>query len=87
MTRLARSLYPAPWRYSFDWYPSGSPWRACHCLELPFVLGTDTAWAAAPMLGGGRPPALVAEVRGHWIDFIRHGDPGWAAGTTHHFTR
>src|SRR6202012_4162624 len=23
--------------YQFDWAAPASPWRACHCIELPFV--------------------------------------------------
>lgn len=87
--RLARLLTDAgatPWLYRFDWHPPHTPYGACHCIELPFVLGSADAWRDAPMLGGELPADLVREVRDAWSGFVRTGDPGWAAGTTHHFT-
>jgi para-nitrobenzyl esterase len=88
--RLARLLTAAgapPWQYRFDWHPADSPYGACHCIELPFVLGDEAAWRHAPMLRGQRPPDLVDEVRDRWIGFARSGDPGWARGTSHRFTK
>ncbi|GAA3930768.1 carboxylesterase family protein [Actinomadura viridis] len=87
--RLARSLIDngaAPWLYQFDWHPPHSPYGACHCIELPFVLGTAAAWRDAPMLDGAPPAGLVREVRRSWTGFVRQGDPGWEVGTTYHFT-
>ncbi|MFD0363131.1 carboxylesterase family protein [Nocardia sp. GCM10030253] len=75
-----------PWLYRFDWHPGDSPFGACHCIELPFVLGHAAAWRHAPMLDGARPSGLLGEMRRSWIGFVRHGDPGWARGTTHRFT-
>ncbi|MEV6339708.1 carboxylesterase family protein [Nocardia vinacea] len=72
------------WLYRFDWHPAASPFGACHCLELPFLLGSAAAWAHAPMLMGERPQALVEDMRERWIGFIRHGDPGWSRATEHH---
>jgi para-nitrobenzyl esterase len=34
-----------------NWRPKGSAYGACHCIELPLLLGTDEAWQGAPMLG------------------------------------
>ncbi|MFI6517972.1 carboxylesterase/lipase family protein [Spirillospora sp. NPDC050679] len=85
---LARSLTAsgaAPWSYRFDWHPPRSPYGACHCIELPFVLGTPASWRRAPMLDGDPPAGLVGQVRRAWTGFVRQGDPGWTAGTTHHF--
>ncbi|MFC9437097.1 carboxylesterase/lipase family protein [Nocardia sp. NPDC057030] len=76
----------APWLYRFDWQPDGSPFGACHCLELPFLLGDAQAWQHAPMLRGERPGQLVDEMRRSWIGFVRDGDPGWERGSTRHFT-
>lgn len=76
----------APWLYRFDWQPEGSPFGACHCLELPFLLGNAEAWQHAPMLQGARPQQLVDEMRRSWIDFVRSGNPGWERGSTRHFT-
>lgn len=72
------------WLYRFDWHPAASPFGACHCLELPFLLGSAAAWAHAPMLMGERPQALVEDMRERWIGFVRHGDPGWSRATEHH---
>ncbi|MFE9576779.1 carboxylesterase/lipase family protein [Nocardia sp. NPDC006044] len=76
----------APWLYRFDWQPEDSPFGACHCLELPFLLGSAHAWQHAPMLRGERPRQLVDEMRRSWIGFVRDGDPGWERGSTRHFT-
>ncbi|WP_433526695.1 carboxylesterase/lipase family protein [Nocardia pseudovaccinii] len=85
--RLAETLAAqgnTAWLYRFDWHPATSPFGACHCLELPFLLGNAAAWAHAPMLMGERPQALVEDMRERWIGFIRHGDPGWSCATEHH---
>ncbi|QFG22696.1 carboxylesterase family protein [Actinomadura sp. WMMB 499] len=89
LARLARSLTEhgaPPWEYRFDWHPAGGPFGACHCIELPFVLGTAAAWRDAPMLAGERPAALVDRTRRAWAGFVRDGDPGWARGTARRFT-
>ena len=64
--------------YRFDW--SAGPFGACHCIDLPFLLGTDEAWANAPMLGGStaaRTPTAEAFRRAVGR-FVRAGDPGWS---------
>ncbi|MGI5340903.1 carboxylesterase/lipase family protein [Streptomyces sp. CA-181903] len=74
---LADAGNPA-WVYRFDYAPEGSPFGACHCIELPFVFGELDAWPDAPMLRGADPEetaALVDRVQGHWIAFVRDGDP------------
>jgi para-nitrobenzyl esterase len=66
------------WAYVFDWAPPASPFRACHCIDLPFVFGTFAAWREAAMLAGGDPvqmAALSSAMRGAWAAFARHGDP------------
>jgi len=73
---IARQGKPA-WAYRFDWCPPGSPFGACHCIELPFVFGNPPAWKDAPMLGGAMPSALVDIVQSAWVAFVRDGDPGW----------
>ncbi|WP_158885160.1 carboxylesterase/lipase family protein [Amycolatopsis anabasis] len=80
--RLAEALAehgnPA-WLYQFDWSPAGSPFGACHCIELPFVFGNPHAWRNAPMLGDpvpGPPAAVTDLVQRAWIAFVRDGDPG-----------
>ena len=89
MLRLARALTgngAAPWLYRFDWHPPRGPFGACHCIELPFVLGTAESWRDAPMLDGDPPAGLVRKVRRSWGGFVHRGDPGWPADTTHHFS-
>jgi para-nitrobenzyl esterase len=64
--------------YQFDWAPPQSPFKACHCIELPFVFGSFPAWRDAQMLAGGDPAemaALSALIRRAWIAFVRDGDP------------
>jgi para-nitrobenzyl esterase len=69
------------WLYRFDWAPPGSPFQACHCLDIPFVFGNwHSAWRDAPMLAGGDPAEMAAlshTMQRSWIEFIRNGDPGW----------
>jgi para-nitrobenzyl esterase len=63
--------------YQFDWSPSGSPWQACHCIELPFVFGTRAAWDA-PMLAGMNEAeyARISKTMGEaWCGFARTGKP------------
>ena len=65
--------------YVFDWGAPASRFRACHCIELPFVFGTFHAWAGAPMLAGGdtgQMADLSAAMRQAWIAFVRTGEPG-----------
>jgi para-nitrobenzyl esterase len=74
---LAQHGNPA-WVYEFDWSPPGSPFGACHCIELPFVLGNPPAWHDAPMLAGADPSTLatlVDIVQPTWIAFAHHGNP------------
>lgn len=90
MHRLAAGRAAAGERvygYRFDWQPAGSPFGACHCIELPFVFGNPAAWREAPMLAGQQPAGLVDAVQAAWIAFVRSGDPshpglpGWAPYT------
>lgn len=79
--RLAEAVSQAgarTWIYQFDWAPPNSPFKACHCLELPFVFGNPQAWSEAPMLQGTDPAALTdlsAEIRCAWSGFAHTGDP------------
>jgi len=61
--------------------PAGST-PACglfsHCIELPFLFGTDADWANAPMLAGADPheiDTLGRRLRTAWLGFIRAGAP------------
>ncbi|MDT3397234.1 carboxylesterase family protein [Streptomyces sp. B1866] len=76
-TRLAKSGARV-WTYRFDYSASGSPFGAPHCIELPFLFGTDADWATAPMLAGAHPDdldTLGRRLRTAWLGFIRTGAP------------
>ncbi len=65
--------------YQFDWAPQGSPFRSCHCIELPFVFGNFAQWPDAAMLAGGvwaDMEGLAATMRAAWAAFARGGDAG-----------
>ena len=58
--------------YVFDWKPAGSAFGACHCIELPFLMGSFADWAGAPMLGSGSQQALAElgpPMRRLWYEF------------------
>ncbi|MFF9803325.1 carboxylesterase family protein [Streptomyces rochei] len=66
------------WTYQIDYSASDSPFGAAHCIELPFLFGTDADWAGAPMLAGAHPDdldTLGRRLRTAWLDFIRTGTP------------
>jgi para-nitrobenzyl esterase len=77
--RLARQARSA-FAFRFDWSPPGSPFGACHCIELPFVFGDLGAWRASPMLAGADAAdvrRLMEEVQHAWTGFVHTGSPGW----------
>lgn len=80
--RLAEAANKAgsrTWVYQFDWAPPGSPFKACHGLEVPFIFGNLEACRDAPVLQGARSEVvadLTAAIRSAWIGFIRTGNPG-----------
>ncbi|WP_281262784.1 carboxylesterase family protein [Streptomyces cahuitamycinicus] len=98
--RLAARLSEAGarvWTYRFDYAAPASPFGATHCIELPFLFGTDADWTAAPMLAGADPhdiDTLGRALRTAWLSFIRTGTPStdtpWppftaAAPAVHHW--
>jgi len=75
--RLAKKL--DAFVYRFDWAAPGNPFKACHCIDIPFLFGTHDVWDA-PMLEGA-PKGLEAEtgLREVWAAFL-HGkrpSPAW----------
>ncbi len=75
--------------YSFGWAAPGNPFRACHCIELPFLFGTFQHWHDAPMLAGGDPGAMAAlgaAMRRSWIAFIHGGSPAQPGLDWPHYT-
>jgi para-nitrobenzyl esterase len=68
--------------YRLDWSPRDAPLGACHCMDLPLLLGTPNAWSAAPMLGPHRDPLdrrLAREMRRLWTRFAYDGVRGLGA--------
>ena len=42
------------YKYQFDWSAPDSIYKACHCLELPFLFGNLDTWNAPMLAGAGR---------------------------------
>ncbi|WP_323511961.1 carboxylesterase family protein [Subtercola sp. RTI3] len=64
--------------YRLDWRPMGTPWGACHCLELPFFWADEEFWRGSPMLGGAVWADLEKtglQLRRSWAAFARTGTP------------
>ncbi|WP_206676617.1 carboxylesterase family protein [Mycobacteroides franklinii] len=61
--------------YRIDWEPKGSAFGACHCVELPLLLGTEQDWEGAPILGTetGYQDALGLNMRRQWAQFATTG--------------
>jgi len=80
--RLAEAVHKAgsrTWVYQFDWAPLGSPFKACHGIELPFIFGNFESYKDVPVLQGANPEVaadLTAVMRKAWIGFIQTGNPG-----------
>ena len=70
--------------YRLELRPEGSPFGACHCLDLPLLFGEEADWRGAGMLGT-EPWANLERVghrvRASWGAFATSGDPstddGW----------
>jgi para-nitrobenzyl esterase len=70
--------------YRLDWSPAGAPLGACHCMDLPLLLGTAAAWSDAPMLGPHDDPVdngLGKRMRGLWSRFAYEGTAALGAET------
>lgn len=64
--------------YAFSWTPRHGGDGAVHCLELPFLLGTERSWAGSPMLGStswAEVEELGRALRRAWTSFAHHGRP------------
>jgi para-nitrobenzyl esterase len=58
------------------WCPRGSVMGACHCIELPFILGDYDDWKDARMLQGmtrSDYDHISAELLSAWTSFARSG--------------
>ncbi|KAJ5553736.1 hypothetical protein N7494_003114 [Penicillium frequentans] len=60
--------------YSFGWAADDNALGACHCIDIPFVLGGWNAWKTAPMLTGQNTQADIArlgsDLKDMWTDFM-----------------
>jgi para-nitrobenzyl esterase len=64
--------------YQFDWGSPQATLGACHCIDLPFVFGTHSAWMRAPILAGTDEASvapLTASVMRRWSAFAATGRP------------
>ncbi len=64
--------------YVFDWAPPASRYKACHCIDIPFVFGNFDMWGNPGMLAGGNAAEMAAlsrAVQRAWFGFIRDGTP------------
>jgi para-nitrobenzyl esterase len=82
--RMAARIMQAGGRafvYRFDRQSPDAALGACHCLDIPFALGTWPAWTNAKLLGGADEASverLSADMMPRWAEFAAHGDPGFA---------
>ena len=69
------------WSYLFGWpCPLMKALKACHVIEIPFVMGITGAPAGQFFTGGGEDAArLSAQMRAAWAGFA-HGHPPAAEG-------
>jgi para-nitrobenzyl esterase len=72
------------WMYRFDQPEPEANHQlgACHAAEIPFVFDTITRAELRPLIGDAPSQAVADRVHRVWVDFITHGDPGWAAYDT-----
>jgi para-nitrobenzyl esterase len=71
----------SPFLYRFDWSAPATGFGACHCIELPFLLGNWPAWRRAPMLGRRQAPGLRRTMQAAWAKFAHGAAPWQGAGT------
>ena len=80
----ARQGTASTWTYRFD-HPepeNNHGLGACHGVEIPFVFDTLAGHDVRPRLGDTPSQAVADRVHQVWVDFITHGNPGWAAYDT-----
>ena len=56
------------------WHPTGSPFGACHCLELSMLFGTWERWQGTALLGDTPYAEWLSRgqaLRRQWIEFVR----------------
>lgn len=67
------------WNYHFAWQSPafGGLLGAAHVVDVPHVFNTLASSQAGPFLGGAGHPPLADAMFGHWLRFVKTGDPGW----------
>ena len=73
--------------YRFDWSPSDDGFGATHCIELPFILGTEESWRDSPMLAATSWTTVNEtgrDLRRAWTTFAHEGvlGPEWRPATS-----
>ena len=78
--RFARHLQRAGVDVSvlcLDTRPEGSPFGACHCLEIAWLFGAWQRWKTAPMMGTMSQAQWQQQsclFRQRWTDFVKGGE-------------
>jgi para-nitrobenzyl esterase len=81
-TASARGSAPT-WVYRYAYRPDGVG-PAGHCIDVPFWFDCLDSPIGIPALAGENPPPALADAtHGAAVAFLRDGDPGWAAWSTH----
>ena len=83
---VTSSMGRKAWAYVFQ-HRFNEQFGACHCIEIPFVFGTTSAFDDAPMLKGitqDDVDTLTEAIQQAWLSFIRDGHPGWLAWPHEH---
>lgn len=67
------------WSYQFAWSSPGFGGRlgAGHAVDVAYAFHTLDSPQAGPFLGGPGQPPLADAMFGHWLRFVKTGDPGW----------
>ncbi len=67
------------WNYHFAWQSPGFGGRlgAAHVVDVPFAFNTLTSPQAKPFIGGVGHQPLADSMFGHWLRFVKTGNPGW----------
>ncbi|MEX1165653.1 MAG: carboxylesterase family protein [Hydrogenophaga sp.] len=67
------------WHYHFAWSSPAFNGRlgSAHVVDVPYVFNTLKTNQAKPFMGGAADQALADKMQGHWLRFIKTGNPGW----------
>jgi para-nitrobenzyl esterase len=68
------------WNYHFAWQSPafGGRLGAGHVVDVAYAFNTLASKQAAPFLGGPGLQPLADTLFGHWLRFVKTGNPGWA---------